>query len=91
MWSPFRSVHWPASSPAAPRTVTLSHSRNFFPMPAAVTLHPSSTTADQLPDAALYTSSVLSLLHGRASSSTFKNSCPSCGSFGSVRPFSVTV
>ena len=68
----------------------MSSARKFAPTPLAEMRQPSSTTADQLPDASLYTSSVLSLLHGFSGSSTRRKSCPSFGFSGSEGPLPLT-
>ena len=71
---------------AVPDTVTVSHWANSLCAPAAVMRQYSSGTAVQLPEDALYSSSVLVLAHGCSSSSTFKKSCPSAGFSGSSLP-----
>ena len=60
-------------------------------MPAASILHQLSSTGAQLPSAALYASSTLSLLYGFWALMIFKNICPSAGSSGSVVPLPETV
>ena len=65
---------------------TAAQQANSLCAPAAVMRQYSSGTAVQLPEDALYSSSVLVLAHGCSSSSTFKKSCPSAGFSGSSLP-----